>query len=114
MNRRGGAEVNRVDGASKRARVRQLLKIGRHPLLSDEVSTALPLDLVRLGALGAVLAGVAWIASAVVAIIGTLGGIVGLHARQVPSYGRLGTTGFLAAFMGTAVLLMGIVRSVVV
>ena len=137
MNRRGGAEVNRVDAASKRGRVRQLLKI-RHPLLSGEVSTASALDLVRLGALGAVLAGVAWIASAavaaigternleilgfasleevlyVVAIMGTMGGIVGLHARQVPSYGRLGTTGFLAAFMGTAVLLLGIVFSFVV
>src|SRR3712207_98845 len=138
MNRRGGAEVNRVDAASKRGRVRQLLKI-RHPLLSGEVSTASSaLDLVRLGALGAVLAGVAWIASAavaaigtgrdleilgfasleealyVVAIMGTMGGIVGLHARQVPSHGRLGTTGFLAAFMGTAVLLLGIVFSFVV
>jgi hypothetical protein len=138
MNCRGGAEVKRVDEASKRGRVRQLLKIGRHPLLSDEVSTVSPLDLVRLGALGAVLAGVAWTASGVVAAIGTgrdleilgfaflqgalyvvaitgtLGGIVGLHARQVPSYGRLGTTGFLAAFMGTAVLLLGIVSSFVV
>jgi hypothetical protein len=139
MNCRGGAEVKRVDGASKRGRVRQLLKIRRHPLLSDEVSTVSPLDLVRLGALGAVLAGVAWTASGVVAagigtgrdleilgfaslqealyvvaITGTLGGIVGLHARQVSSYGRLGTTGFLAAFMGTAVLLMGIVSSFVV
>src|SRR5215218_8553796 len=93
MNRRGGAEVNRVDAASKRGRVRQLLKI-RHPLLSGEVSTASALDLVGL--------------------MGTMGGIVGLHARQVPSHGRLGTTGFLAAFMGTAVLLLGIVFSFVV
>jgi hypothetical protein len=32
---------------------------------------------------------------------------VSLHARQTPSYGRLGTAGFLAAFTGTAILLVG-------
>jgi hypothetical protein len=94
------------------------------------------MDLVRLGALGATLAGVAWIAPSllaaaiasgrssqdfgfaslneglyVVAVAGTMGGIVGLHARQAPSYGRLGIAGFLAAFTGTALLLLGLVLS---
>jgi hypothetical protein len=94
------------------------------------------LNFVRLGALGAILAGVAWIASSfftaavasgrspevlglasldevlyLVAVAGTMGGIVGLHARQAPSYGRLGTAGFLATFTGTALLLLGLVLS---
>ena len=89
------------------------------------------LNLVRLGALGALLAGVAWTALGLadmatfggrgyevlnsafleamlylVALVGTLGGIAGLHARQTPNYGRLGTAGFLAAFSGTAILLV--------
>jgi hypothetical protein len=97
------------------------------------------LNLVRLGAVGALLAGVAWTALGlvdlatvggrgsevlssaflevtlyVVALVGTLGGIVGLHARQTPSYGRLGTAGFLATFMGTAILLVGLVLSFLV
>jgi len=86
--------------------------------------------------LGAILAGVAWIASSllaavvasgrspevpgfasldealyIVAVAGTMGGIVGLHARQAPSYGRLGTAGFLATFTGTALLLIGLILS---
>jgi hypothetical protein len=94
------------------------------------------LNLVRLGAWGALLAGVAWtvlglvgaatvgrrgsevLSSAfldetlyLVALVGTLGGIVSLHARQTPSYGRLGTAGFLAAFTGTAILLVGLMLS---
>jgi Co/Zn/Cd efflux system component len=94
------------------------------------------LNLIRLGALGALLAGVAWtvvglVAMAtvggrgsedlstaflgetlyLVALVGTLGGIVGLHARQTPNYGRLGTAGFLAAFTGTAILLVGLMLS---
>ena len=94
------------------------------------------MNLVRLGAMGAILAGVAWIASSlleaaiasgrspevlgfasldealyVVAVAGTMGGIVGLHVRQVPSYGRLGMVGFLATFTGTALLLIGLVLS---
>ena len=94
------------------------------------------MNLVRLGALGAVLAGVAWVASSllaaaiasgrspqdfgfasldeglyVVAVAGTMGGIVGLHVRQAPSYGRLGTMGFLATFIGTALVLLGLVLS---
>jgi hypothetical protein len=94
------------------------------------------LDLVRLGALGAILAGAAWIASSLltaaiasgrspevtgfasldktlylVAMAGTMVGIVGLHSRQAPSYGKLGTAGFLATFTGTALLLLGLVLS---
>ena len=97
------------------------------------------LNLVRLGALGALLASVAWtvlglvematlggrdsevLSSALleamlylVALVSTLGGIVGLHARQTPNYGRLGMAGFLAAFMGTAILLVGLVLSFLV
>ncbi len=85
------------------------------------------------GALGAVLAGVAWVVSGiidvaiaggqcleipgfapldeavyVIALVGTLGGLVGLHARQAPRYGLPGTAGFLAAFTGCALLLVGI------
>jgi hypothetical protein len=94
------------------------------------------LNLVRLGALGALLAGVAWTVLGLVdiltlsgrgsevlnsafleamlylvALVGTLGGIVGLHARQTPSYGKLGAAGFLAAFTGTAILLVGLTLS---
>jgi hypothetical protein len=94
------------------------------------------LNLVRLGALGAILAGVSWIASSllaaavasgqspevlgfaslnealyVVSVAGTMGGIVGLHARQAPSYGRIGTVGFLATLTGTALLLVGLILS---
>jgi hypothetical protein len=97
------------------------------------------LNVVRLGALGALLAGVAWTALGLVAmasvggwcsevlssafleetlylvaLVSTLGGIVGLHARQTPSYGRLGTAGFLTASSGTAVLLLGLVLSFLV
>jgi hypothetical protein len=97
------------------------------------------LNLVRLGTFGALLAGVAWtvlgivdlvtlggrgydvLSSAffdetlyLVALAGTLGGVVGLHDRQTPSYGRLGTAGFLAAFAGTALLLMGLILSFLV
>ncbi len=97
------------------------------------------LNLVRLGALGALLAGVAWTVLGLVdtatlggrgsealnsafleatlylaALASTLGGIVGLHARQTPNYGRLGTAGFLATFTGTAILLGGLVLSFLV
>ena len=89
-------------------------------------------NLVRPGTFGALLAGVAWtvlgiadIATAggrgfgilgsafvdatlyMVALVGTLGGMVGLHARQTPSYGKLGTAGFLAVLTGIALLLVG-------
>jgi hypothetical protein len=89
----------------------------------------------RWGALGAMLAGLAWTVSGIigaflapaggrgpemlgfvpldealygVALVGTLGGLVGLHARQAPSYGRLGSVGFLASFLGVSLLLVGL------
>jgi hypothetical protein len=40
-----------------------------------------------------------------IASVGMLIGIVGFHARQAPHYGRLGTAGFLAAFVGVFFLL---------
>jgi hypothetical protein len=135
INRRGATEVNQSDTSSKQGRLRQSLT-SRHRYLSTRGFTVPSLNLVRLGAMGAILAGVAWIASSllaaalasgrspqdlgfasldeglyVVAVAGTMGGIVGLHVRQAPSYGRLGTAGFLATFTGTALLLVGLVLS---
>jgi hypothetical protein len=96
-------------------------------------------DLIRLGALGTLLAGVAWTASGVielvttsgqspevlgfasltevmhvVALVGALVGILELHARKVAGYGRLGRTGSLAAFGGTALLLVGLLLTFLV
>jgi hypothetical protein len=42
-----------------------------------------------------------------VAYLGMLGGLVGLHARQMDSYGRLGRAGFLLAFVGTLLAFVG-------
>jgi hypothetical protein len=85
------------------------------------------LRIARWGAVGAVIAGVAWALMGAVAFVfagtapadptgtlyfylfegaGTVGGVgaiaalVGFHARQTPDYGRLGTAGFLIAFVG--------------
>jgi hypothetical protein len=135
MNRRGATEVNQIDITLKQGRLRQSLISGHRYLLARGFTVS-SLNLVRLGALGAILAGVAWIASSllaaaiasgrspqdlgfapldeglyVVAVAGTMGGIVGLHFRQAPSYGSLGTVGFLATFMGAALLLIGLVLS---
>src|SRR5947209_1498455 len=44
----------------------------------------------------------------IVALASTLGGLVGIHARQATRYGWLGTAGFLAAFIGSALLLIGL------
>ncbi len=41
------------------------------------------------------------------AYLGVLGGLVGLHARQVESYGRLGRAGFFLAFVGAALAFVG-------
>ena len=93
-------------------------------------------NLIRWGALGAVLAGAAWMASFVVAIIdfasvglipvfglpysdlgrtiyivvliGMLWGLLGMHAHQETRYGRLGTTGFLVAYGGGTLTLVGL------
>ena len=122
-------------GLSPKSRSRQFLT-SPHRLLLARGFTMASLNLVRLGAVGAILAGVSWIASSllaaaaasgqspevlgfasldealyVVSVAGTMGGIVGLHARQAPSYGRLGTVGFSATFTGTALLLLGLVLS---
>jgi hypothetical protein len=95
-----------------------------------------PSSFVRWGALGAMLAGLTWIVSAVisvatgggrgpealgfvplnealygVALVGTLGGLVGLHLRQAPSYGRLGSVGFVVSFLGVSLVLVGLVLS---
>jgi hypothetical protein len=90
--------------------------------------------LVQWGAIGGVIAGPAWVASGVVAFVfpgegsgpvgstssnliesahaiaavGMLAWLVGLNARQAPGYGRLGTASFVAAFVGTALVLVSI------
>jgi hypothetical protein len=98
-------------------------------------------DLVRWGALGALLAGIALIALGLmlllivgqvalyfggvataedylqeilfsIASLGMLAGIVGFHARQAPSYGRLGTVGFYATFIGIIFLLASTVATI--
>ena len=89
-------------------------------------------DLIRWGGLAALVAGAAWIVEGlltlvvpeqepevfvspyfylfnvvfVIAFIGTLGGLIGLHARQAPSYGRIGKAGFVAALIGVALMLV--------
>src|SRR5918997_1637429 len=105
-------------------------------LLSEKRSVAASFDLVRLGARGALLAGAAWMISSIltttipnerspelygfvsltealylVALAGTVGGVIGLHARQRPRYGRLGTAGFFGAFTGTSLLMVGLTIS---
>lgn len=96
-------------------------------------------NVTQWGALGAILAGVVWLASGlidmtflrgqdyevpgfiflveamyIVALAGTLGGLVGLHTRQATRYGQLGKAGFLAAFVGSALLLLGLVLTFLV
>lgn len=87
---------------------------------------------VRLGTLGALVAAIGWIMSGTVALVfgvapfgpvgslswyliesfdalaevGVLLVLVGLHIRQAPDYGRLGTTGFVVALVGTASYLL--------
>ena len=46
------------------------------------------------------------------ASLGMLAAIVGFHARQAPNYGRLGTAGFLAAFVGVFFLLASTVATI--
>ena len=88
-------------------------------------------NLVRWGALGALLAAIAWVVSGIIAFflvqppatnmgptgslswylieasdaiaeVGMMGAVVGLHARQTPNYGRLGTAGSIVALVGAA------------
>ena len=46
------------------------------------------------------------------ALAGMLAGLVGFHARQAPNYGRLGTVGFFAAFVGVFFLLASTVATI--
>ena len=98
-------------------------------------------DLIRWGAVGALLAAIAWLALGLIplvilgqvalyfggvataedylleilfsiATLGMLAGIVGLHAREAPNYGRLGTAGFFAAFVGVFFLLASTVATI--
>jgi hypothetical protein len=97
---------------------------------SDFMRTA---NLIRWGALAALASGALWIAGGILhlaypqdppgmlgymlnylgtavfsaAYLGMLGGLVGLHAHQVDSYGRLGRAGFLLAFVGAALAFVG-------
>jgi hypothetical protein len=91
--------------------------------------------LIRWGVRGALLAGIGWMASGfffyvfpgegdgpegslswyliesadAVAEAGMLAALVGLHVRQTLNYGRLGTAGFMVAFIGTAFVLLSTV-----
>jgi hypothetical protein len=98
-------------------------------------------DLVRWGAVGALLAGMVLIAIGLIplvilgpvalyfggtataqdylleilfsiALVGMLAALVGFHARQAPNYGRLGTVGFFAAFVGVFFLLASTVATI--
>jgi hypothetical protein len=88
----------------------------------------LPSRIVRWGFAGALLAGIGWMVSGfffyvfpgdgdgpvgslswyliesadAIAEVGMLAALVGLHVRQAPTYGWLGTAGFVVAFVGTA------------
>src|SRR5215218_8505466 len=90
-------------------------------------------NLIRWGALAALASGALWITGGILhlaypqdppgmlgyflnylgtavfsaAYLGMLGGLVGLHARQMDGYGRLGTAGFLLAFVGGALAFVG-------
>ena len=91
---------------------------------------------IRWGTLGAMLAGLAGTVSGIidlataggaapeflglvpldealysVTLVGMLGGLVGLHTRQASRYGRLGSVGFVASFLGVSLLLVGIALS---
>ena len=91
---------------------------------------------IRWGALGAMLAGLAGTVAGIidlataggaapeflgfvpldealysVALVGILGGLVGLHTRQASRYGRLGSVGFVASFLGVSLLLVGLALS---
>jgi hypothetical protein len=95
----------------------------------------LPPSIVRWGVAGALLAGIGWMVSAfffyvfpgegdgpvgslswyliesadAVAEAGMVVALVGLHVRQAPTYGRLGTAGFVVAFVGTAFVFLSTV-----
>jgi hypothetical protein len=90
-------------------------------------------NLIRWGALAALASGALWLAGGLLhlsypqdpsgalgyylnylgtaifsaAYLGVLGGLVGLHLRQMESYGRLGRAGFFLAFAGVALAFVG-------
>lgn len=93
-------------------------------------------DVVRLGAVIAMAGGLMWMVSgtlngllvsgvlsrgsglqtvaeaiSILALAGTMGGVVALHARQSLYYGLCGRLGFLAAFAGSAILLVALPAS---
>jgi uncharacterized membrane protein len=96
-------------------------------------------NLIRWGALAALASGVLWIAGGLLhlvspqdppgalgyylnylgtavfsaAYLGMLGGLVGLHARQMEGYGRLGRVGFFLAFAGVALAFVGQAQSAI-
>jgi hypothetical protein len=100
--------------------------LGRSKIMRTE-------SLIRWGALAAFGSGMLWIAGGILhlaypqdppgalgyflnylgtavfsaAYLGMLGGLVGLHTRQMDSYGRLGRAGFLLAFAGAALAYVG-------
>jgi hypothetical protein len=103
---------------------------------ANGASSSSPSHFVRWGALEAMLAGLAWAGSGFVAVataegevaeflgfvpldealysvalVCTLAGLVGLHTRQAPGYGRLGSVGFLTSFLGVSLLLVGLTLS---
>jgi hypothetical protein len=49
-----------------------------------------------------------------IALAGMLAGIVGFRARQAPNYGRLGTAGFFAAFVGVFFMFASTVATILV
>jgi hypothetical protein len=90
-------------------------------------------NVIRWGALAALASGALWIAGGLLhlaypqdppgvlgyyldylgtaifsaAYLGVLGGLVGLHTRQMDSYGELGRAGFFLAFAGAALAFVG-------
>src|SRR5918998_2037882 len=93
--------------------------------------------LIRWAAVGALLAAIAWLVSGLISLmlpgqgtevvgtfpyylleilfsiasLGMLVAIMGFHTRQAPNYGRLGTAGFFAAFVGVFFLLASTVAT---
>ena len=94
--------------------------------------------LIRWAAVGALLAAIAWLVSGLISLVlpgqgteevgtfsyylleilfsiaslGMLVAIMGLHAREAPNYGRFGTAGFFAAFVGVFFLLASTVATI--
>ena len=95
-----------------------LVRLGTFGALGAGVArTVLGLvDLATVGGRSSEILGSAVLAETLylVALVSTLAGIVGLHDRQTPSYGKLGASGFLAALTGIALLIVGLILSLLV